>query len=77
MSAVGGAAHFMMAKAFRLAPASLLAPFAYVQLVSAPGSSILVFGDVPDAHTVFGAPIIAASGLYIAHRERLTQRRAA
>lgn len=49
MSAIGGAAHFMMAKAFRFAPAFLRAPFAYVQIVSALGSSILVFGDVPDA----------------------------
>ncbi|MFN0043806.1 MAG: DMT family transporter [Alphaproteobacteria bacterium] len=77
MSAISGAGHFMMAKAFRMAPASLLAPFAYVQIVSALGSGFLIFGDVPDAYTIFGALIIAASGLYIAHRERLTQRRAA
>jgi drug/metabolite transporter (DMT)-like permease len=58
----------------RLAPASLLAPFSYSQLVWATLSGWLVFHNLPDAWTLVGAAIIIASGLYTAHRERLRAR---
>jgi hypothetical protein len=35
-----------------------------------------VFGNLPDAWTLFGAAIIVASGLYTAHRERVRAREA-
>jgi drug/metabolite transporter (DMT)-like permease len=57
--------------AHRLAPASLLAPFFYSQLLWVTGLGFLVFGNLPDAWTVAGAGIIVASGLYTAHRERV------
>ncbi len=34
----------------------------------------LIFGDLPDGWTVSGALVIAGSGLYIAHRERMRAR---
>ena len=46
-----------------LAPASLLAPFSYTQLVWAALFGWLVFGDVPDLPTVLGGVVIAAGGL--------------
>jgi drug/metabolite transporter (DMT)-like permease len=55
--------------AHRIAPASLLAPFFYTQLLWVTGLGFLVF-NVPDAGTQTGAAIIVASGLYTAHRER-------
>jgi drug/metabolite transporter (DMT)-like permease len=58
----------------RLAPASLLAPFSYSQLVWATLAGWLVFHNLPDAWTLVGAAIIIASGLYTAHRERLRAR---
>lgn len=56
--------------AYRLAPASVLAPFSYSQLIWAAIFGFIVFGEVPDRWTVIGAGVIVASGLYIAHRER-------
>jgi drug/metabolite transporter (DMT)-like permease len=57
--------------AHRLAPASLLAPFFYSQLLWVTGLGFLVFGNLPDEWTLTGAGIIIASGLYTAHRERV------
>jgi drug/metabolite transporter (DMT)-like permease len=60
--------------AHRHAPASLLAPFAYVQLPWVVLTGYLVFGHLPDRWTLVGAAIIIASGLYTAHRERVRAR---
>jgi drug/metabolite transporter (DMT)-like permease len=57
--------------AHRIAPASLLAPFFYGQLLWVSVLGFLVFGNLPDTWTIVGATIIAASGLYTAHRERV------
>lgn len=67
--ATGG--QFLTTLAYRRAPASVLAPFAYVQLISAATFGYVLFGNVPDRWTGLGAAIIAASGLYTAHRERV------
>ena len=61
--------------AHRLAPASLLAPFFYTQLIWVTVLGFLVFGNLPDGWTLLGATIIIASGLYTAHRERIRGRR--
>ena len=57
--------------AHRIAPASLLAPFFYSQLLWVTVLGFLVFGNLPDGWTLAGAAIIIASGLYTAHRERV------
>jgi drug/metabolite transporter (DMT)-like permease len=57
--------------AHRIAPASLLAPFFYGQLIWVSVLGFLVFGNLPDIWTIVGAAIIVASGLYTAHRERV------
>ena len=62
---------WMIILAHRLAPASLLAPFFYGQLLWVTGLGFLVFGNLPDRWTLTGAGIIIASGLYTAHRERV------
>lgn len=61
-----GAAHLVLIHALRLAPASLLAPIMYVSLISSTVFGLLVFGDFPDAPTIAGALVIAASGVYVA-----------
>ncbi len=63
--------HAMIIFAFSRARASVLAPFAYVQLVWAAATGYLLFGTVPDRWIVTGAIIIVASGLYTLHRERV------
>lgn len=66
--------HGMIVKAFEFAPAAVLAPFGYLEIVSATILSFLIFGDFPDGPTWAGIGLIMASGLYIVHRERLRGR---
>ena len=65
---------WMVILAHRQAPASLLAPFSYTQLIWATGAGFAVFGALPDHWTLVGATVIVASGLYTAHRERVRAR---
>jgi drug/metabolite transporter (DMT)-like permease len=67
--------NWLIILAFRRAPASTLAPFSYVQLGSAGLFSFLMFGVVPGTWTFVGGAVIAASGLYTAHRERVRGRK--
>ena len=55
--------------AYARAPASLVAPFVYVEIISATAFGYLLFSDVPDAFTVFGAGVVIASGLYVYRHE--------
>lgn len=57
------------------APANLLAPFQYVEIIGAATLGFLVFGDVPASPTFIGVTIIIASGLYLLHRERKAEQR--
>jgi drug/metabolite transporter (DMT)-like permease len=66
----GGTGHFLLTRAFRLAPASTLSPFQYVQLVWATLLGWLVFGQLPDGLSMAGGLVIAASGVAIALDER-------
>ena len=66
----GGLGHYLLALAHRYAPASVLAPFLYQQIVWMVLLGYLVFGDVPDAAVVLGAAIVVASGGYLLWRER-------
>ncbi len=65
----GGIGHFCVASAMRLAPANIMAPFSYAQLVSAGLLGYFVFGDLPSIYTWIGSAIIIASGLYLAWSE--------
>ncbi len=62
--------------AYRAAPASVLAPLQYLEIVSATIFGWLVFGDLPDALKWLGIAIIIASGLYIIWRERMINKTA-
>ncbi len=66
--------HGMIVKAFEFAPAAVLAPFGYLEIVSATILGFLIFGDFPEPPTWGGIALIIASGLYIVHRERLRGR---
>ncbi len=67
-------ASLMQIFAYRNAPASLLAPFSYTQLIWAAALGYFAFGTVPGASMLSGAAIIAASGLYTAWREAVRAR---
>jgi drug/metabolite transporter (DMT)-like permease len=66
----GAFGHFLMIAAHRLAPAPILAPFVYTQLVWMVTLGYLVFGDVPSRWTLAGAVIVIGSGLYLLLSER-------
>ncbi|MGK7866416.1 DMT family transporter [Falsiroseomonas sp. E2-1-a20] len=67
---LGGAGHCLLVLAFARAPASVLAPMSYTQLLWAGLAGVLVFGDWPDGWTLLGAGIIAAGGVLVAIPER-------
>ena len=68
--------HLLVVHAFRLAPASVLAPFQYVEIIGATILGLVFFGDFPDATTWLGVAIIVASGMYVFHREATLARQA-
>lgn len=70
MGIFGWTGHQMLTVAHRYAPASLLAPFVYVQLVFMTASSWIIFSQPPTVWILAGAPIVIASGFYIWWRER-------
>jgi len=69
--------HAFIVLAAGKAPASLLAPFQYVEIIGATTLGYLVFGDIPANSTIVGVGIIVASGLYLFHRENIAARRQA
>lgn len=71
----GALGHFFIIRAFRHAPASVVAPFSYSSLIWATLFGFVIWGHLPDAMTWLGAALIVAAGLYIFLRERQINRR--
>lgn len=67
---VAACGHFLLIRAFEYAPASVLAPFLYAELIAATAIGYLWFGDFPDFWTWTGVAVIVGSGIYISWRER-------
>jgi len=70
LGAIGGFGHWLLILAHRLAPAPILAPFLYIQLLPMILLGYMVFGDFPDSWTLVGAGVVLTSGLYLLYRER-------
>jgi drug/metabolite transporter (DMT)-like permease len=66
LGALGFVGHLCFNLAFRDAPASLLAPVTYLQLVWAGLLGWLIFAQVPDGYTLLGMLIVAVSGVVVA-----------
>ncbi|MCQ0987703.1 DMT family transporter [Jiella marina] len=66
---VGAFGHFLLIRGFSHAPASLLSPFLYIQVLAASVLSVVVFGDPLRPSTALGAAILVFCGLYIWWRE--------
>ncbi|MEO5808223.1 DMT family transporter [Devosia sp.] len=67
---IGYLAHQFVTVASRFAPASTLAPFAYVQIIFIAFSSWLIFAQPPELSFYIGAPVVIGSGFYLWLRER-------
>jgi drug/metabolite transporter (DMT)-like permease len=68
---IGSFAHLLLILAYSRAPASTLAPLSYLQLIWSTAIGFLLFASFPDAWTLAGGAVVAASGLYVIHRARL------
>jgi drug/metabolite transporter (DMT)-like permease len=64
----GGVGHFLFTAAYRHAPATLLAPMTYLQLVWAALLGFAVFGHVPDALSLTGMVVVIISGVIVGLR---------
>ena len=70
-----GLGHWFVIRAYLLAPASLLTPFAYLQMIWATLYGFVLFGQLPDRASALGMAIIVASGLWLALQEQWPARR--
>lgn len=67
---LGGIGHLLLTESFRLAPASVVAPFDYTAILWAFILGYAVFGEVPLPVVFVGAAIVSAAGLFVIWRER-------
>lgn len=74
LGVVACAAHLMITRALKLAPASLLAPLQYTLLIWAVVFGVAFFGDYPDAQILFGSAVIVVAGLFIFHRQKVVDK---
>lgn len=72
----GALGHLLQIQAYQRAPASVLAPFVYTQIISAAGLGWLVWGQFPDALSWLGIAIVCGSGAVIGYIEWRQQQRA-
>jgi drug/metabolite transporter (DMT)-like permease len=69
--AFGALGHWLLILAHARAPAPILSPFIYTQIVWMLALGYVLFGDWPDHWTLVGSGIVIASGLYLLYRERV------
>ncbi len=62
MALMGALGHWLLAHAFRYAPASTLAPFNYASMLWATALGWAVFGHLPDTWSALGMGMIAVCG---------------
>jgi drug/metabolite transporter (DMT)-like permease len=67
---LGGIGHLLMTESFRLAPASVVAPFDYTAILWTMILGYVMFGEVPASVVFIGAGIVTVSGLFVIWRER-------
>ena len=73
---IGGIAmmcHTAIIFALQRVDAALIAPLQYLEIIGATVYGFLFFGHFPDALTWLGIAIIVGSGLFVFHRERVSE----
>jgi len=60
---------YCLAQGYRIAPASVVAPFEFIAIPLAVLWGILVWGEYPPMSTVLGIFLIIGSGIYVLNRE--------
>jgi drug/metabolite transporter (DMT)-like permease len=67
---LAGVGHGLLIGAFLRAPAALVAPFTYVQMIWATLYGWAIFGHLPDSLSALGMAVIVASGVGLIFHER-------
>jgi len=67
---LGSISHLLQTESYRFAPASVVAPFDYTQLLWVFLLGYFAFGEVPTVYVLIGSGIIVAAGLFVIWRER-------
>jgi len=67
---LAGVGHWMLIRAFLMAPASMLTPFTYLQMIWATLYGYLIFSQLPDGLSALGMSVIVASGVALVLHER-------
>jgi len=75
LGVLAGVGHWLLIGAFLAAPASLVAPFTYLQMIWATLYGYVVFGQLPDRLSAVGMAVIVASGVGLVLHERRMGRR--
>ena len=74
LGVLAGIGHWMLITAYLKAPASLLVPFTYLQMIWATLYGYLIFGQLPDGFSAIGMGVIVASGVALVVHERRMSR---
>ncbi|WP_114966510.1 DMT family transporter [Alkalilacustris brevis] len=69
----GVLSHFTLIKAYELAEASAVQPFAYLQLVFIAAFGLLIFGETLSLNVIIGACVVVAAGLFTLWRARVVK----
>ena len=73
---LAGLGHGLLIAAFLRAPASLVAPFTYIQMLWATFYGYAIFGQLPDGISALGMAVIVGSGVgLVLHERRVAARR--
>ncbi len=70
-----GIGQIFLNQAYMKAPGAFVSSFTYIQIIFVTVVGYLVFGDVPTEHFILGASIIVGSGVVIAIREYLLNKK--
>ena len=65
---------YCLTQAYRVAPASTVAPFEYIMIAWAVLWGYLVWGDVPGPSTVIGVATTVGAGVYVLHHQARSHR---
>jgi drug/metabolite transporter (DMT)-like permease len=71
MGVLSSGGQYFLLLGYQRGPASLLAPFSYMQIITSTFWGAVLWGTWPGVATLIGAAIVVASGLYVLHRERM------
>lgn len=66
---LGGAGQLALTHAYRLAPASVVAPFDYTAMIFAIVIGVWLFDEVPTPAVIAGSVLVVAAGLFVIYRE--------